>query len=203
MSDQTDPGFDESFPALSLVSVKPPGWLVHVYASMADAGVVVTRLDIRQDPSAGTPLAGITATVLSNLSLPDIRAQIIERIKNDALRLSEALAEIDEDDPAYNLLARATERATREAEMTSHDQTRRIPLSRQREWAEQAKTVLTAAQRARDEKSDLARVLEDEWQMNPEGIKSRLRRLKERKYIRGRGKNLVTGRHLDEWNKHN
>lgn len=197
MSDLSDPRLREHYPILELQST-PPGWLIDVYHSATDAGVVITRLDIRQDPTAGTPRVGITATVLSNISLPEIRTQVIERLHLADQRLDEWRSATDPSDPTYELLARAATLAKQDAH-NARDDTRRMPVGRQRAWADQAKEALEAAKQARHDNTDLSRILEDQWGLYPDGVKSRLRRLKERDYIRGRGRNLTKGKALDTW----
>ena len=72
-------------------------------------------------------------------------------------------------------------------------------LRKQHTWAHQADQVLAAADLARDRGAELSQILGKLWLMDREGVKSRVRRLKERNYIGGRGNSLVPGKALTTW----
>lgn len=197
MSDENDPLIHEQQRILSLDS-NPPGWLLDVYSSETDAGLVISRLDIRVDPNMDTPTTGITSTIINNIRLPEIRSQIVERVELAASRFADAISKMDADDPAYELVARAHDQAERMREAAAPDLTRRTTLKRRQEWAEQAEEALAAGRQARAENCGIGRVLEQKWDREPEGVKTRLRRLKKRGYIIGRGRNVSPGPTLQE-----
>jgi hypothetical protein len=173
-----------------------------VYASETDAGLVITRLDIRVNPNVDTPTTGITSTIINNIRLPEIRSQIVERIELAESRFAAAISQMDTDNPAYELVARAHAQAKRAGSGAAPELTRRTTLRKRQEWAEQAEDVLAAGREARAESRGIGGVLEEKWNRGPEGVKTRLRRLKKRGYIIGRGRNASSGSTLQEWREH-
>ncbi len=197
MSDENDPIIREQQPILSLDS-NPPGWLLDVYSSETDAGLVISRLDIRVNPNVDTPITGITSTIINNIRIPEIRSQIVERVELAANRFADAMSKMDTDDPAYELVAKAHAQAERMREAAAPDLTRRTTLKKRQKWAEQAEEALAAGLQARTENCGSGRVLDEKWDMESEGVKTRLRRLKKRGYIIGRGRNVSPGPTLQE-----
>lgn len=177
---------------------EPPGWLINAYATIADAGVVITRLDIRPDPQVDTPL-GITATLLDSIKLPALRSDIASQIERAATDTAAAIAEVGSESPVFELLNRMYEKATGETKAARDAEPKRAALRKQRTWVAQAEEVLEAADAARDSGTELNQILSVLWLMEPEGVKSRVRRLKERNYIAGRGNSLVPGTALTIW----
>ena len=197
MSEQSDPVAAEDFPILRKYST-PPGWIIEVYASSTAAGVVITRLDIRTDPKVNPP-NGVTATVLDSLKLPAFRAEISEKLYNTADALQAAA-----DDPGTSRALRQiiSEKATRVSDEATRGKTpsgRRTSLKKHRLWAAQAEEALTAASQAREQGMGLSSILEKEGNMEREGVRSRLRRLRERRYIEGKGRSIQPGPALDLW----
>ena len=197
MSEQSDPVAAEDFPILQKHSTTP-GWLIDVYASSTTAGVVITRLDIRTDPKVNPP-NGVTATVLDSIKLPAFRAEISEMLHNAADAL-EAAANDPGISPALGeLLSEKADRVSEEAKKGKTPSGRRTSLKKQRVWAQQAEEALTAANEAREQRIGLSSILEEEWEMERESVRSRLRRLRERRYIEGQGRSIQPGPALDLW----
>jgi hypothetical protein len=195
MSDQSDRVDDA--PILRKGST-PPGWLIDVYAAITDAGVVITRLDIRTDPAVD-PTNGVTATVLASIKLPAFRAEISNRLDELSTRWGSARDEPEPNTPGLRLLAQRASMVEEQAITATATGGRRTSLKKQREWARQAKQALVAAHQAREEKTSLSSILEEMWDQNREAVRSRTRRLRERKYIKGTGRSIQAGPALELW----
>jgi len=176
----------------------PPGWLIYVYAAITDAGVVITRLDIRTDPAVD-PTNGVTATVLASIKLPAFRAEISALLD----RLNEGRESVGDEPepntPGLRLLAQRAIMVEEQATTASATSGRRTSLKKQHDWTEQAERALAAAHQAREEKASLRSILEEMWDMDREAVRSRTRRLRERKYIQGKGRSIQPGPALELW----
>lgn len=197
MSDVSDPRLRDEDHAW-IVHSEPPGWLIKVYASITEAGVVITRLDIRSDPQVDTRM-GITATVLESIKLPALRSDIANQIERAATDTAAAMKEVGPDSPVFELLNQMHQQAASDAKAATEAAPTRTALRKQHTWVHQAEEVLAAADRARDGGTELSQILGESWLMDREGVKSRVRRLKERNYIGGRGNSLVPGKALITW----
>jgi len=197
MSEQFDPIADSDFPILEKGST-PPGWRIDVYASISDAGVVITRLDIRTDPKVN-PRNGVTATVLDSIKLPAFRTEISEKLHDTGDALQAAADDPSTGQALRHLLSEKAQRVTEEATGAENSSVRRTSLKKLRLWPTQAEEALAAARQAREQRVGLSAVLENEWNMDREGVRSRLRRLRERRYIEGKGRSIQPGPALDIW----
>jgi hypothetical protein len=197
MSNVSTPQNEDEFLVLKKQST-PPGWWVHVYAAISETGVAITRLDIRTDLTADAT-SGITATTLGSIKLPELRREVVELLQRLARQSEIALAEVDTDSPVFRLVEQFKQQTARRAEMASRTIQRRTSLKKQTVWANQAEQALNATAQARQERKALNVLLETIWNLYPEGVKSRIRNLKKRTYIRGRGRNIVAGDALTLW----
>jgi hypothetical protein len=197
MSDQSDPVAAEDFPILRKYST-PPGWIIDVYAAITDAGVVITRLDIRTDPAV-EPINGVTATVLDNVKLPAFRAEISALLDKLNKGRESVGDEPEPNTPGLRLLAQRASMVEKQAAAENSISPRRTSLKKQRDWTGQAEQALAAAHEAIEEKASLSSILEEMWDMDREGVRSRLRRLRERNYIKGTGRSIQAGPALELW----
>ena len=195
MPDIIEPPTTSEGPILQKDST-PPGWLIDIYASVTDAGVVITRLDIKTDPSVD-PLNGVTATVLDSIKLPAFRAEISDLLQAHADDYDAALDDVGVGSSIHRLLTAKAEKVRAQAALAAAPEKRRSSIKKHRTWADQAEQALTAATQANDQGVGLNRVLQERWVMKPEGVRSRIRRLRERKYIEGQGRSIQPGPALD------
>ncbi len=176
----------------------PPGWLIDIYASINDAGVVITRVDIRNDPEID-PLNGVTGTVFKSIKLPAFRAEVSDMIRRYAADYDAASIDPNLDPSLRRLLSKKADSLKAQAAQTTEPETRRTQVKKQRTWANQAQEAVAAAARATQQGVGLSHVLEELWLMSPDGVRSRIRRLRERKYIQGHGRSIQPGPALDAW----
>jgi hypothetical protein len=166
----------------------------------------VSKLVIEEDPDVPPSDLGITETVLRSLSIPHIRSDLVETVERRRTDFEDALAAVSVDDPSYASIRRRADQAGVVSERATPPRKRRVSLKKQREWAAQAEQAISAAQKARQQNTSIYPILEGEWcsghkAADYELVKSRLRRLRDREYTLGTGKNTAAGPRLYAWRR--
>jgi hypothetical protein len=181
---------------------EPKGWLLTVDPAITEAGLIIEALQIRPDPTHGTPREGLTATILESIRLPTVRAHTIASLEQFILTGQAELEAVDPSDPIHTVAATHLKRAEMRAANAKDGKPKRVQRKRPRTWTAQAETAIRLSRTAIEEKTSIYEHLEREWQLSHEGARSRIRVLKKKKYLLGRAPNFIAGPELQLLRSH-